>query len=164
MSNACAPPSNVDALGAGASGASQITSMAGMAAPIIMFSYVTPYIMSFVFPKVMIWVDDTYCKPPTPEELEASMDTDNPLSAECEQIEVEAPHTWTETIARTLFNSFLMMCTMLVTLWWNQEGILYVPDNPIKYQESNPCKYKDPSRRGMDYDEIWIETEDKQKL
>ena len=164
MSNACAPPSHVDALGAGGSGMQGVTSMFTMVVPIIMWSYVTPYIMSFVFPKTMIMIEDAYCKVPSQEEIDASMDTEFPLSAECPLVEAEAPNTWTETILKTLMNSFLMFFIFLLTLWWNQEGMLYIPDNPIKYQEQNPCKYKDPERRGMAYDEIWIETEDKQKL
>lgn len=57
-----------------------------------------------------------------------------------------------------------MFLFLLLTVYFNQEGFLYVPDQPIKYVEQNPPRYQTPAERSMTYEEIWLKTKDNLKL
>ena len=42
--------------------------------------------------------------------------------------------------------------------------MLYVPAQPIQFIEDNPERYKNPSERGMTFEEVWIKAKDDTKL
>lgn len=55
-------------------------------------------------------------------------------------------------------------CGMLFMIYFKQEGMLYVPGQPIQKIEDNPDRYKAPTERGMEYEEIWLTCKDGTKL
>ena len=93
-------------------------------------------------------------------ELEASelLDQEPPM------IEVDAPCTWAETFVRLSLFGFFMLLFLLISLWTGQEGMLYVPAQPIQYIEQNPPPYLSPEARGIQYEEIWLKTKDDVRL
>lgn len=52
----------------------------------------------------------------------------------------------------------------LIALYSFQNKILYMPSQPIKYQENNPAGYRNPSERGMEFKDVEIQTKDKLTL
>jgi len=53
----------------------------------------------------------------------------------------------------------------LLMIYFRQESMLYCPSAPFQYIEQNPHEmYKSPTARKLKYEELWIETEDQQKL
>ena len=50
-------------------------------------------------------------------------------------IEVDVPPSWLEFFAKMIVTSSIMFLCLLLMIWVQQEGMLYVPDQPIKYIE-----------------------------
>ena len=85
-----------------------------MLAPMIIWSYLSPWITSFMFPKEMIWVEDPHFVPPTQEEIELAMDTDEPLVTDPPMIEVEEDVTWLESFVKIFLSMFFMIIVFLL--------------------------------------------------
>ena len=145
MSSKCeAPDPNVDVLGAGDSG---VTKMWGMfkqygtiIAPIAIWSYLLPFLMTLIFgPKEM----ETIEKPVAGAIVEEG------APPQVELIEVEVAATWTEALVKLVLFCVMMFVGLLLTIYFSQEGLLYVPDQPIKFIEQNPPRYQSPTERGL---------------
>ena len=109
-----------------------------MLSPCILWFYIVPAITGFLFPKQTMWVE----KPidpdaPLPEDLPEGEE----VSLEPEMMEIDAPVSWVETLAKFVITSSIMFLALLLMIWVKQEGMLYVPDQPIKFIEQNPERY-----------------------
>ena len=136
MSNkVAAPDASVDALGAGDSGASSIKSYVTMMSPILVWYWVTPFITGQIFPKQTEWVEQIVTNSTVVDEA-ALMDDPSLMQPEAPpMIEVELPITWLEYFCKLFISGCLMFLMLLLSVWAGQEGMLYVPDSPIKFIE-----------------------------
>ena len=161
MSNKVEPPKNVDALGASESGISSMKGYVTMLAPVLIYSYVIPAICSMLFEQQKIMVPGS--KPSITADM-TELEAEELLQQEIPMVEVDGPNTWAETLVKmALFGGFMFLFVLL-SIWTGQEGMLYVPAQPIQLIEQNPPQYKSPEARGIKYEEIWIKTKDNIKL
>ena len=93
--------------------------MITMVAPFLIWSYLTPWITSQLFPKEMIEIADPQFVAPTQEEYELSLDTEEPLSMEAPMIEVLEDGTWLETLVKIFLSCFFMVVMILLHLLVN---------------------------------------------
>ena len=73
-------------------------------------------------------------------------------------------NTWAYTILKTFSTFSIFAVVILLMIYTGQEKLLYVPGQPIQYIEDNPARYKNPTERGMKYEEIWLKSKDGTKL
>ena len=63
--------------------------------------------------------------------------------------------------------ALVLLCIMLVMVYFMQDKMLYNPDFPnkeFKFPESNPRGFKNPGERGMPFEEVYIKTKDQLTL
>lgn len=162
MSNKCEPPNkSVDALGASEAGVNTVKSWITMLAPVFIYSYAVPAITSMLFVKEKIMVPGPK---PVPSANMTELEAETLLGQDAPMVEVDAPGTWAESfVSLFLFVSF-MSIFVLISIWTGQEGMLYVPAQPIQYIEQNPPPYLSPEARGIQFEEIWLKTKDNIRL
>ena len=73
-------------------------------------------------------------------------------------------NSWAYSAIKTGFIMLSLVVTLLIMIYVGQEKILYVPAQPIQYIEDNPPRYKSPEERGIQYEEVWLNSRDGTKL
>jgi fermentation-respiration switch protein FrsA (DUF1100 family) len=138
MSNKCEPPNkDVDVLGAGGSGITQmystIKNYATMLMPIIIWYYVLPELMASIFGREKMTIE---------KEITSTGSEDGPEDLpQIELVEIDSPTTWLEFVAKLAFFAICMFVMLLLTIYFSQESLLYVPAQPIQFVEQNPPRY-----------------------
>ena len=143
MSNRVEPPSkSVDSLGAGDSGVSQLKGLFTLFAPIFIWSYAVPFFCSLLFTRERVMAPKNaghVAKPPPvvgPDGIETGY-----IGPDVEMHEVDADASWPEFFFRIFLSCSFLFLFMLLSLYFGQEGMLYVPGSPIAQIEQNPERY-----------------------
>lgn len=116
-----------------------------MIMPAYLYFFGIPLFKSMFLPLLPMWL--TGYEPPLPEygpesELQPAM------------------VTWGYTLAKWAGWALLVGTMMMLMIWSKQEGILYVPSQPIQYVDQNPDRYRSPEERGMKYKEMKLRTKE----
>ena len=74
------------------------------------------------------------------------------------------PESWAWTLTRWCLYLSILGLAFLLMIYVQQEGMLYAPSVPIQFIEQNPPPFKSPAARNMQYEELWIVTEDNLRL
>ena len=123
MSNKCEAPRDVDALGAGGNGINQfwgsVKNYSTMVAPFFVWYYVIPAITGLLFEKQMMQVEQEKVREATAEEEAGTYSM---------MVEVEAPISWIEYFTKLILFGGLLFLMLLLSIYFSQEGLLYVPD------------------------------------
>ena len=73
-----------------------------------------------------------------------------------------------QTIINTIWFTVKMVlamgCLLIFQIVYNQEGMLYHPDEPVKYPHLMKQGFQDPAQSGLDFKNVTLETEDGVKI
>ena len=104
-----------------------------MLMPIIIWYYLLPELMATIFGREKTTIEKEITTPGSDDELEDMAHT--------ELVEIDAPTSWLEFAAKLTFFAVCMFVMLLLTIYFSQEGLLYVPAQPIQFIEQNPPRY-----------------------
>jgi fermentation-respiration switch protein FrsA (DUF1100 family) len=76
----------------------------------------------------------------------------------------EAMNQFFNLVCKTAMVGLILLLVILVALYFFQNKMIYMPDQPYRYPNMNPQGYRDPSELSLDYEEVKINTSDNIKL
>lgn len=79
-------------------------------------------------------------------------------------VEIAEPATWLWTITKCFLMAAALFIGFLVLIYVKQEGMLFVPSQPIQDFDQNPDRYKNPAQRNLHFTDINLKTSDNLKL